>query len=189
MKKFFKSLAVVSAIAIALFGFVACSDDDDDDNSSSLTPSTVVVNGDSRVSLGELTTESTYVATVTEEDEGTTSTYKYTLTFYSESDSTKQWKADYNVTASGSGFSVNAWATAMSGTFTGDSTQDGEIEVTATKAYTPNDDFTALETEELTDEEQLSEKFTITNGKITIGIESAFNFTGGEEEIVFEKQQ
>ncbi len=31
MKKFFKSLAVVLAITIALFGFVACSDDDDDD--------------------------------------------------------------------------------------------------------------------------------------------------------------
>ena len=115
MKKFFKALAVVAALAVASTGLVSCSNDDDDD--------TVVI--DERVSVSTSTVKATYTGSFTDEDSAVP--VSVTVYFYDDS----KYKVDDSFVLG----TVLYYETQFSGTYTGDPTTDGTITLTSYQKY------------------------------------------------------
>ncbi len=143
MKKFFKLVAVLTALAATGFGLAACSDDDDDENSRDL-----------RVSVSSANVVATYEGSIT------SGGVNQVHTFYFYSD--KNFKYDSFGESSG----VTLYLTQYSGTYTGDATTDGNIVASVTKQYTPNADYTEMTAS--TSSKTLP--ITITNGKFSLGV-------------------
>lgn len=136
MKKIFKLVSVLTALAVAGFGFIACSDDDDDDDEKVVFDLREGISG---------TKVATYVGSYTEEDDEDGTTYcTDTITFYT-SDSKNLFQVDEKMSNGGE----VAYLTISSGTYTGDPTTNGTVVLTLTTIYEPNDDYTELESTDI----------------------------------------
>ena len=164
MKKFFKLVAVLTALAMAGFGLTSCSDDDDDDNNS-VTYNLI------KNDVSTSTVAAKYVGTISGTNaSGYPGTGTDTVYFYADN----KWKEDVSITITDGSNKATLMYTAYSGTYvitSGDWTS-GSVSLTRTKKYSPSSDYSTL-----------TEKDTIGSGTLTI-TNSTFTISG----VTFTKQ-
>ena len=129
MKKIFKLVAVLAALTVAGFGFVACSDDDDDGE-------TVIYDLRKPIS-GDVV--ATYAGSQTEKVGIGEVVVTLTITFYTAGNQTV-FQGDQKVVAGNQA----AYFTFCEGTYDGDPTTNGTVALTVTKDYEPNEAGTEL---------------------------------------------
>ena len=137
MKSILKFLAAVTLL-VASFGVISCSDDEDD------SPSVIA----------------TYYGAGVGTVDGVNTTVTMTTKFYDD----KEFVIDMTMTAVGE--TVASFSgTFILGTYTGDPTKDGTVQMTATKEY----DFDQKKLVDIPTSEREEEPFVISAGKVEIG--------------------